>query len=100
MVTKFLGMYIDNCLKWDKHIQKMKQKISQSMYTIIRARSILTRENLMTLYYSMVYPYLSYGIALWGGSYKVHTSQLAKENYQNYQNVPINSHTTLLFKKK
>ena len=99
--VKFLGMHIDNCLKWDKHIKKMKQKISQSMYAIIRARSILTRENLMTLYYSMVYPYLSYGIALWGGSYKVHTSQLEimqKKIIRIIENVPINSHTALLFK--
>ena len=57
--VKFLGMHIDNCLKWDKNIKKMKQKISLSMYAIIRARLILTTENLMTLYYSMVYPCLS-----------------------------------------
>ena len=101
--VKFLCMHIDNCLKWDKHIKKMKQKISQSLYAIIRARSILTRENLMTLYYSMVYPYLSYGIALWGGSYKLHTSQLEimqKKIVRIIENVPINSHTALLFKKK
>jgi hypothetical protein len=69
-------MHIDKALKWGEHINILKRKISKSQYAINKARFILSRKQLNTLYYSMVYPYLLYGIILWGSTYDSYLSKL------------------------
>jgi hypothetical protein len=66
--VKFLGMHIDEKLKWDEHIKTMKKKISSAFYAINKVKYVLPRKHLNTLYYSLVYPYLTYGIILWGAT--------------------------------
>ena len=36
---------------------------------ICKAKRMLKKETLITLYYSFVYPYLQYGIIAWGNTY-------------------------------
>ena len=67
--VKLIGVLIDEKLKWDEHIKTVKQKINISFFAINRAKHFLKRKNLVTLYYSLVYPYLTYGITLWGATY-------------------------------
>jgi len=74
--VKFLGVYIDNQLKWNEHIHIVKQKMWNSIYAINRAKHLLNTKHLSTLYYSVVYPYLLYGITLWGATYDVYLSKL------------------------
>ena len=52
--VKFLGVLIDEKLKWDEHIKTVKQnKINRSFFAINRAKHFLKRKNLVTLYYSL-----------------------------------------------
>ena len=53
----------------------MNKKIYKSFFAIRKARYVLSRKNL-TLYYSLVYPYLAYGVTLWGSTYPAHLSRL------------------------
>ena len=64
--VKFLGVFIDENLKWNEHIKVIKQKISRSFFAINKAKHVLNKKHLVTLYYSLVYPYQTYGISLWG----------------------------------
>ena len=61
---KFLGVLIDEELKWDEHIKIAKQKINRSFFAINQTEHILQRKHIITLYYSLVYPYLTYKITL------------------------------------
>ena len=82
--TKFLGIYIDEKLKWDEHINVMKTKISKSFFAINKVKHILPRNMLTTLYYSLIYPYLTYGIILWGAAselFQEPTSGLTPKHY-------------------
>ena len=74
--VKFLGVLIDEKLKWDEHIKTVKQKINRSFFAINRAKHFLKRTNLVTLYFSLAYPYLTYGITLWGATYDTYLSKL------------------------
>ena len=74
--VKFLGLLIDENLKWDEHIQYIKNKISGSFHAINKVKYVIPRKHLTTFYYSLVYPYLTYGIILWGATYHVHMSKL------------------------
>jgi hypothetical protein len=74
--VKFLGVFIDEKLKWNEHIKVIKQKVSRSFFAINRAKHVLNKKHLITLYYSLVYPYLTYGITLWGAAYDIHLTKL------------------------
>ena len=57
----------------------MNKKISKSYFAIWKARHVLVRKHLTTLYYSLVYPYswyLAYGVTLWVSTYPAHLSKL------------------------
>ena len=58
--TKFLGIIVDDQLKWKQHIDYIKNKISKSIGIIYKARNYVNTHTLRNLYYTFVYPYLIY----------------------------------------
>ena len=98
--VKFLGVLIDEKLNWDEHIKTVKQKINRSFFAINRAKHFLKRKNLVTSYYSLVYPYLTYGITLWGATYDTYLSKLItmqKKIIRTIAGVQYNEHSEPLF---
>lgn len=63
--TKFLGLYIDNEITWNYHINRVSSKIEKMTGIIGKARYFLPRKCLLTLYNTVVYPYLSYCNITW-----------------------------------
>ena len=99
--TKFLGMIIDERLNWHDHIQYIQNKISCSLFMLRKAKFALLKINLHTLYYSLVYPYLTYGLILWGGTHKTQTKKIAtlqKKAIRVITHSKYNEHTHPLFK--
>ena len=77
---KYLGIYIDKNLNWAPHIQHINSKISKNLGILFRLRHFLTLNTLKQIYYSLIYPFLHYGIMSWGNTYpsrltKVQTKQ-------------------------
>ena len=64
--TKFLGIIVDDQLKWKQHIDYIKNKISKSIGIIYKARNYVNRHTLRNLYYTFVYPYLIYCVESMG----------------------------------
>ena len=58
--TMFLGVILDSHLTWSYHIQHVKIKIAKNIGILCRARKVLKRTTLITLYYAFIYPYLTY----------------------------------------
>ena len=69
----FLGLHLDSHLTFKTHFSFVCSKITKGIYAIKRASSILETKDLITLYYALVYPYLSYGLLAWGGVCKLDT---------------------------
>ena len=69
----FLEIHIESKLDWHDHIINVRNKINSSCYAINKVKHLLNNKHLTTLYYSMVYPFMYYGITLWGST---HLSQL------------------------
>ena len=67
--TKFLGVVIDNKLTWKQHITQISNKASKYIGVLQKANKSLNHSTLITLCYSFIYPYLSYCIVIWGGTY-------------------------------
>ena len=100
--TKFLGLIIDDQLQWAAHIKHVKSKLSSSLYAIRTAKHILSISQLKTLYYSMVHPYLEYGLLLWGAAHRTHLKPLEiiqRKSIRLINNSSYNAHTKPIFKK-
>jgi Txe/YoeB family toxin of Txe-Axe toxin-antitoxin module len=63
---KFLGVVLDENLKWTDHIKLIKSKISKNIGIICKARKKFEAKALMMLYNSLILPYLNYCIEVWG----------------------------------
>ena len=97
---QFLGVILDNHLSWNKHVIFIKNKISKSIGIINKTRKILSKDTLVTLYYSFVYPYLNYTIELWGSTTQYNLNSLHKMQKKIVRmicKVPYRSHTASLF---
>ena len=68
--SKFLGVIVDNKLRWDSHIKYIADKISKSSSIMRYLRYSFPNNILKTLYMSLVLPYLSYCNIVWGSAYK------------------------------
>ena len=76
--TKFLGLIIDDQLKWLEHIQYIKNKVSKSVGILCKVQHYLDQQTLHNLYYTLVYPYLIYGVEIWGTACNVYLDPLIK----------------------
>ena len=67
--VKYLGILIDENLKFKSHINKVSGICSRNLGILYRARYLLTRDLLILLYNSLVQPYLMYCSHIWGSNY-------------------------------
>ena len=74
--TKFLGVIIDKKLTWKEHIALTAGKISWGIGMVIKARNYLNKSGLITIYYSFIYPYLTYCNHIWGCTYKTNLQRI------------------------
>ena len=74
--TEFIGVIIDCKLHWKKHISYITGKIAKGVGVITKARKLLDKETLVTLYYTFIYPYLCYCNHVWGNTFVSYLEKL------------------------
>ncbi|KAJ8976052.1 hypothetical protein NQ317_012599 [Molorchus minor] len=84
---KYLGIMIDNNLKWDAHVCYVTKKLRKLVYRFKCLKDILNCRQLKILYQSLVESHLAYGILGWGRcprlSFKTF-GNTTKKNIKNY----------------
>ena len=65
---KFLGVNFDDRLSFANHIDHICTKVSKSIGIFYKLKDYLPLQSMISLYYSLIYPYFSYGILVWGGT--------------------------------
>ena len=70
--TKFLGIILDNKLNWHAHCEYICGKMSKGIGIIIKARKVFNETTLLSLYNSLIMPYVCYCIHVWGKAYDTH----------------------------
>ena len=68
--VKYLGLIIDCHLSWHDHIEYTCSKISKNLNVMTKVKRFLGKETLISMYFSLIYPYLTYGSILWGNNYE------------------------------
>ena len=99
--AKFLGVHIDEHLTWSEHINVISKKISKNIGIISRVKHLMPRNILVSLYYSLIYPYMSYCNVTWASTYHTRLTiltTLQKRAIRIVCNVPFRAHTKPLFR--
>ena len=68
--VKYLGVLIDSHLTFKPHINELYKKISRAIGVLYKLRPFVTTKILLNVYYTIVYPFLLYGIIIWGSASK------------------------------
>ena len=66
--TNFLGLTLDSTLSWNLHVEQMSCKLNSACYAIRLLKSIISTNNLRTVYFAYVHSIITYGIIFWGNS--------------------------------
>ena len=98
---RFLGLNIDQQLTWNTHINKLKSKISSSIFIINRVKKQLPHEALKSIYLTLIHSHFIYGITAWGNSTTTNKLYLLqKKALRLINNKAYASHTDPLFKQE
>ena len=75
--VKYLGVPIDSNLTWKQHMLFISLKISKSALGIIsRLSDFVPTDTLLSIYRSLIQPYITYGIAVWGQAAQTNLDKL------------------------
>jgi hypothetical protein len=99
---KYLGVYFDPGLTFKYHVQHISSKISRSLYILKRAKNILSKKSLRTLYFSLIHCHLTYANEIWSLSSNNNIKDLflkQKIAIRTVADAKYNSHTAPLFKQ-
>lgn len=73
---KYLGVIIDKNLSWKYHIDNIVIKISKTVGLIAKLRHYVPFSILLKIYHSLILPYLSYGVVVWGFACKSYLNKI------------------------
>lgn len=65
---KYLGVYLDDHLKWKVHAQHLQNKLRQSAYALYHLGNSAPYHVLKQAYFSLVESHLRHGITAWGNA--------------------------------
>ena len=70
--TKFLGVYIDYKLNWQKHITNLLDKLNTNRRMLSLGRNLLDMTCLRNVYHGHIHSHILYGISVWGSMASQH----------------------------
>ena len=96
----FLGVLPDSNLSWKSHITEFSKKLSRTVGLFYKIKYYEPLETLKLLYHGIFYPFISYGIQVWGltcKSYLDPVSVLQKKTLKAITFNDIRSPSTPIF---
>ena len=97
--VKFLGVYVDQHITWNNHIEQIAKKIAKNVGVISRISYLLPTNILLTLYHCLIHPYIAYCNMIWASNYNSRLHRiivLQKKAVRLIAGFPYNSHTGIL----
>jgi len=99
---KYLGVYFDENLKWNIHINHINNTIRTFFYIFKSLKHILNYKLKKLAYIALVQSIISYGIYFWGGICHTHIYNLEvtlNSLLKLIFNIPNRHHTSSLYKQ-
>ena len=74
--VKYLGVTFDANLTWKNHIDELCLKLSKTVGVVSKLRYYVNIDELKILYNSLIYPFFTYGVHIWGLTYPTYLNPL------------------------
>ena len=74
--VRYLGVYVDENLKWHNHIAYVVSTISRNLGIMGRAKYLLSARELTLLYNTLILPHLTYCAVIWGSNYEINVKRV------------------------
>ena len=65
--TKFLGLWLDDRLNWNKHCSMLITKLKRNQALIRITKNLFSQNTLKLIYYAHIHSHINYGLGVWGG---------------------------------
>ena len=85
--VKYLGVHIDNKLKWKDHIKAVASKVTRAIAMIRHSKKLLPKHTLKMLYQGLVEPHFRFCCSVWGSMwshYPLYSRKVTKQSHKNY----------------
>ena len=82
--TKYLELVVDDTLTWDRLIEYISIKIYRKIGVLKGTQNYLPRSSLITLYKTLIEPYLRYCNIVWG-----QCNEILKDELQSFENKAV-----------
>lgn len=86
---KYLGVIYDCNIRWNVHISKIVNRTKYLVYVFYRLKKILSKKQLLQIYYGLFHSVAVYGIIGWGGLYDSALNPLSKLQMQIFKIIGI-----------
>ena len=73
---KYLGIMLDSNLNWKSHVNYISTKIKRNIGILSKMRYLVILDILISPYYTLIYPFLIYGLVVWGNTYPTNIKPL------------------------
>ena len=98
--AKFLGIMIDQYLRWDKHTEYITKKLNSAIFGIKSTRRLSNEKAATLAYHGMFHSLITYGVMLWGNSTQAsEIFKLQKKAIRSIYMLPQDSTCKMLFRK-
>ena len=101
-IFKYLWIFNDSSLTWKFHIHELTKKISRNIGILSKLRHFAPCNLLIQIYYTLIFPFITYSIIIWGNTYKTILNPitvLQKKAVRIITFSHFQSHTSPIFKK-
>ena len=99
---KYLGLLVDDDLKFKSHIAKVTGTCSRILGILYRSSYFLNKNLLLLLYNALILPHMSYCAVIWGSNYETTLNPLVimqKRAIRLISGAPPFSHTSPLYRE-
>ena len=69
--VKYLGVLIDSNLSFKYHIEELTKKVARAIGVLYKIKPFVSAKILTNIYYAIIYPFLLYGVVVWGNASNV-----------------------------
>ena len=98
---RYIGIMLNSNLNWKSHVNYSSTKIKRSIGILSKMRYLITLDVLINLYYTLIYPFLIYGLVVWGNTYPTNIKPLfilQKRTIRMITFLKFDEHSSQLFK--
>ena len=100
--VNYLGIIFDCNLSWKTHVHELTKKLARGIGVLSKLRHFVHVQALIQVYYSVIFPYLTYGLTIWGHTYESNLKPLVTLQKKAVRIITFSGfreHTSPLFKQ-